>query len=56
MQDQPRKLPVRPPLCPDCLTVMRYAASETDKTDSRMRFVMFVCDCGSTSEHVVADL
>jgi hypothetical protein len=31
---------------------MRFETSELDKTDARIRHVMFVCDCGRTSDQV----
>ena len=47
---------LRPPVCPNCQLPMRYETSELDKTHANLRQVMFVCDCGLTSDQVVLDL
>jgi hypothetical protein len=52
MQDRPTELPIRPPVCPDCGTPMRYAASDLDKIYP-VRHLMFVCDCGRASDQLV---
>ena len=49
------RLPIRPPVCPDCLKQMRFVASLPDGTDTAMWHVMFVCDCGRTSDQSVGD-
>ena len=54
MQGQPTKSPIRPPVCPDCRIPTRFVASEPDRTNSSIRHVMFVCDCGRISDQMVA--
>jgi RNase P subunit RPR2 len=55
MRDQPIQSLIRRPVCPDCRKPMRYATSELDKTRP-VRRVMFVCDCGHTSNQVVWEI
>jgi RNase P subunit RPR2 len=54
MQEQQTQSLIRRPVCPDCRKPMRYATSELDKTRP-VQHVMFVCDCGRTSNQVVAE-
>ena len=54
MQDEPTdRLPIRPPVCPDCIKRMRFVTSNPDKIIDNLQHVMFVCDCGRTSDQVV---
>ena len=50
------RAPMRPPVCPDRRTPMRFVASEPDKTDSRIQHVMFVCDCGRMSDQMTYEI
>jgi hypothetical protein len=45
-------LAIRPPLCPDCLSLMRVIASMPDSTDATLWHVMFKCYCGRTTDQV----
>jgi hypothetical protein len=55
MQSTDGLLPIRPPICPDCLKPMRFVTSEAEKTHDILRHVLFVCDCGRSSDQLVAD-
>jgi len=48
-------LPIRPPICPDCVKPMRFVISKLEKTHDILRHVMFVCDCGRCSDQLIAD-
>jgi hypothetical protein len=48
------RLPIRPPVCPDCLTQMRFSASLPDGKDAALWHLMFRCECGRTANQVIA--
>jgi hypothetical protein len=52
--DQPNLSPTQLPVCPDCLTIMRFVTAELDKTDPNLRHAIFVCDCGRALGRVLA--
>jgi hypothetical protein len=55
MNDQPtEQSPIRPPVCPDCRQPMQFAASQPDQAVEVLHHVLFVCDCGRTSDQLIA--
>jgi len=52
--DPPLRLP-RPPTCPECGTLMRLESGLPDTRYVNIRHMIFVCDCGRTSDHLIAD-
>jgi hypothetical protein len=56
MQDQPTdRLPIRPPVCPDCLSLMCFVGSMPDSTDTAVWHVMFKCYCGRIIDQLSPD-
>lgn len=47
--------PIRPPTCPDCGTLMRLESGLPDTRYVNIRHMIFVCDCGRTSDQLIAD-
>ena len=44
------------PICPTCAKPMRVQSSAPDRTYHNLQQVIFVCDCGRTTEVIVADM
>ena len=47
---------VRSPVCPDCIESMHFVYAEPDKQHTSVRHVIFTCDCGRTSDQMIADI
>jgi len=47
------QLRVRRPLCPDCMSPMRFVMSVPDTTYGHLRHVRFAYDCGRASNQVI---
>ena len=47
------QLPVRRPVCPDCMSPMLFVMSVPDTTYRHLRHVRCACDCGRASNQVI---
>jgi hypothetical protein len=47
--------PIKPPICPDCDVPMRLESGWPDTLHTNLRHMIFICDCGRTSDQMVAD-
>jgi len=41
------------PICPTCAKLMRLEKSMPDETYDNLHHIVFVCDCGRTSDQLV---
>lgn len=46
---------MKPPICPACSKAMQLDSAMPDIRYSNLRHVIFKCDCGWTSDQLVAD-
>ena len=53
--DDPQ-ISVKPPVCPDCMKPMRFVTSNPDKQHSSIQHFLFMCDCGRTSDQIIAKI
>jgi hypothetical protein len=55
-QSQPSQpLPIKPPTCPACAKAMKLTSVTVDKSFLGLRHMLFICECGWTSDQLVAD-
>jgi len=46
---------IKAPRCPTCRKTMRLESATPDKKYRNLQHVIYVCDCGRTSDQLVAD-
>jgi hypothetical protein len=55
MQSGPSSPPtIKAPVCPDCSTPMKLKTALPDERYTNISHAIFECDCGRTSDHLVA--
>jgi hypothetical protein len=59
--DPPQKVPLqatslRPPVCIDCRLPMHFVASQANTVHPQLRHCLFACDCGRTSDQLIAEI
>ena len=47
---------IKAPVCPTCGTLMRFESGSPDERHPNLRRCIFKCDCGRTSDQLLADL
>jgi hypothetical protein len=55
-QPESSPLRIRQPVCPDCRLPMRVSTAEPITENALLRQVLFVCDCGRTSDQLITDI
>jgi len=47
--------PIKSPICPSCNKPMRFESAVPDKTYPNLRHARFVCECGRSTDQLIAD-